>query len=1259
MALWYVSTYGSPTGAGTIGDPWTLSVAFDGGYPSGAIDPGDTIIIRGGVYGSGGATQFYVDVSGTSGNLVTFIPYPNEHVVIDGSIWPRCHYIRFINREGSEFEIRNSDWTHAGSRSGQRWFDDDIGPPPQKDAIRLSAEYGTATGIEVINLVIHDTRGGVYNQSEGAGGMAYGCIVFNCGYQKQDRGHGHGFYWQNPHSQIKYIQEYVSSHGFAKGGQIYGDTADLANFRVKGLAFCNADFIWNGSGDVFNAIVEECTIRGRWCMDLYSGYYWPDHDKIEVKNNKLWGTIDNEIRFPLDFGPFDDLVTTGNRIINEDGDMILSYKRPASGPSYPGTWNNNDYYGNASQGQFTVVNPGDTKVSSDYNFSGWQSLTGYDSGGSYTNGLPTGIEVEVRPNDYEIGRGHIIIHNWDEDNYVTVNLSTLGYSDNDTFEIRNVLNYFGDTPITGQYDSGNPTISLDMRASRWTYARPIGASDAQRALWPKDDWGVYANAPWPTFGIFVIRRTGTGTTGQVVFPTGIVSGEAFGTPYINMESPPATVYPVGIPSGEAFGVPTILGGEVIVEPTGIPSAEAFGTPYVLKYGLAFLNELTLAGSPEGVLPVASLDIPMSELTLAGSAAVLDDVAAPGPAEVKAAVTRVACNTVTGNQDITTEALGDTTPKAALFLISNAVTDGSAVDHHIFSIGAATGTSNRWSTGTSDQTGVGTTNSDHRGMTDQCIHIQLPGSHSIDGEADFVAFINNGVRINWDVAPDSAYLLTVVFFGGDDVEAYAGTWTGTSVDNSVDVTAPGFEPDLVICASHYHEFDDLGHSDNSMSFGFCHNGASDTHRCIAQEIDNGDDTSDPRLHVSTAYVSMRLTGSGSVFSGQELGSFDSQGFSATTKIGGAVTMETGYLALKLTDADVWVGSLSAPDETGDWNITDPGFLPQFVIMGLTFHDTMDSGAVDARAGVYGISAFNLNDEYCTALASEDNETTTDTQSISDNQAVNLPNDGGALGFMGTFSSFHSNGWTLNFTNVDATVRRWIGMAIEFIASGVFIPMNSITLTGSTVFMQTDPGPTSVPMNTLTLTSSAVFLDAVPGEYTVSMAELIFVGAVDDLAFTRYLDMDELTLASSAPSILPQAIQYARPDGDISVGQWTDEGDGTTNIYQSIDEEVASDSDYIKSEEGPIASVYECSIQDIDKPGVGTGHKVKYRYRKDVAGAQVNLKIYLMQGAVEIASWTETDIPLTFTDGEQTLTTEQANSITDYDDLRLKFEATQVP
>jgi len=133
------------------------------------------------------------------------------------------------------------------------------------------------------------------------------------------------------------------------------------------------------------------------------------------------------------------------------------------------------------------------------------------------------------------------------------------------------------------------------------------------------------------------------------------------------------------------------------------------------------------------------------------------------------------------------------------------------------------------------------------------------------------------------------------------------------------------------------------------------------------------------------------------------------------------------------------------------------------------------------------------------------------------------------------------------------------------------------------------------------------------------------------------------------------QYLRPSADTSLGSWTDEADGATNIYTHIDETSPSDADYVQSPNNPSTNIYKFKISTGSDPTVHTNHIVAYRYRKPDSTGTVNLKVRLVEGTTTRKEWTHNDIGTTWTTQEQTLTEGEAATITDYGNLYLELEA----
>lgn len=178
----------------------------------------------------------------------------------------------------------------------------------------------------------------------------------------------------------------------------------------------------------------------------------------------------------------------------------------------------------------------------------------------------------------------------------------------------------------------------------------------------------------------------------------------------------------------------------------------------------------------------------------------------------------------------------------------------------------------------------------------------------------------------------------------------------------------------------------------------------------------------------------------------------------------------------------------------------------------------------------------------------------------------------------------------------------------------------------------------------LPSSNVAFDASVRGQAVSLADR-------DIRVVGTAPSSNVAFAVEVRGYLPTP-QIARPVLDAVPGGWTSEP-----LYDKLDEPVANDGDVIQSSENPItADITELRLGSVIDPGTSSGHIMRYRYRKNASGGStINLTVRLMQGTTEIASWTHNNLGDTMLLAEQTLTTGQADSITDYSDLRLRFEA----
>jgi hypothetical protein len=163
-------------------------------------------------------------------------------------------------------------------------------------------------------------------------------------------------------------------------------------------------------------------------------------------------------------------------------------------------------------------------------------------------------------------------------------------------------------------------------------------------------------------------------------------------------------------------------------------------------------------------------------------------------------------------------------------------------------------------------------------------------------------------------------------------------------------------------------------------------------------------------------------------------------------------------------------------------------------------------------------------------------------------------------------------------------------------------------------------------------------------------------------------------------LSLAGQHGFPISDDTVGLWTTQVGGTTNLYQSIDETSPDDADYVQSPAAPnvlttyaalerqtygqleqqdyaqlesTTDYYQARLTSLSTPVSGT-RTLRYRYSKDAGAERIDLQVDLYQGATLVQSWTHTDISTTWTQANQSVT----GTVTDYTDLHVRLTATQV-
>ena len=149
------------------------------------------------------------------------------------------------------------------------------------------------------------------------------------------------------------------------------------------------------------------------------------------------------------------------------------------------------------------------------------------------------------------------------------------------------------------------------------------------------------------------------------------------------------------------------------------------------------------------------------------------------------------------------------------------------------------------------------------------------------------------------------------------------------------------------------------------------------------------------------------------------------------------------------------------------------------------------------------------------------------------------------------------------------------------------------------------------------------------------------------------------------------QYSVPSADITDGNWLNASASATDIYLSIvpgtpgSIGAGDDATYAESDANPSASFFVVDMSTIEDPVSQTGHILRWRRQKDAAGGgQIDLtvelrKAYVTEGApgTVISTTSDTDLSETVATTTDPLSAGEADAITDYGDLQVRFVANQ--
>ncbi len=461
-AGYYVTPGGSSSGTGTSAQPWDLATALAGG--GGTVQPGDTVWLRGGTYHG----AFASSLTGTAAAPIVVRQYPGERAIVDGNGYSGST----IAIDGAwaiywGFEVMNSNTNRAAFR-------------PTSIYVRY------ASHVKVVNVIVHDGGGAMYTEPSATDVEIYGCIIYNNGWDSATRSNGHAIYIKSDVGP-RLIRANVMFNQFGLGIHAYSDfgSGGLANITVDSnvafnsgalSVFNSSNLLVGGQEPVTGAVVRGNMTYfspGEGGYNVRFGYDTTSNGTITAANNYIAGGAD-----ALEVRRWQTATLSGNTIYGP-GTVAILVDPTLSGH----TWSGNQYY----------RNPGATAwqyAGTAYTFSGWQAQTGLGGTDQATNTAPPGPQIFVLPNQYEPGRGTIVVYNWGGLGTVPVNPVGVLQS-GDAYEVRNVQALLGSPVASGTYASG--TINVPMAGV--SPPAPVGTTPNTAPM------------TGPQFNVFILTRT--------------------------------------------------------------------------------------------------------------------------------------------------------------------------------------------------------------------------------------------------------------------------------------------------------------------------------------------------------------------------------------------------------------------------------------------------------------------------------------------------------------------------------------------------------------------------------------------------------------------------------------------------------------------------------------------------------------------------------------------------------------------------------
>lgn len=297
--------------------------------------------------------------------------------------------------------------------------------------------------------------------------------------------------------------------------------------------------------------------------------------------------------------------------------------------------------------------------------------------------------------------------------------------------------------------------------------------------------------------------------------------------------------------------------------------------------------------------------------------------------------------------------------------------------------------------------------------------------SQDWDVRVRGFTHDIVKIGFDNMPISIGTnrrFTMLVLAGEDVEAHLNEQnlgTGTS---AIDVTAPGFEPDIVFASTAFRTATSTA-SPAMRGFGVGINDGADTQRCFT-DIESAGTLTGARPGGVTRdnRIAARITAGTPPTAVYDvtIGTYDSTGYSVTPSANAGSEI-VSFLAVKMPGIRMHLDDFLTKATTGVESYTGAGFTPRVALLAGGGNTSINTpqGATAALASRYMAMVADAADPTKVGVHSHRNQngaapTVASTKSLDDGHVIIGSSGANFADELGEFDGFTTDGFDVDYT-----------------------------------------------------------------------------------------------------------------------------------------------------------------------------------------------------------------------------------------------------